>query len=583
MKNVGGQAVLEGVMMRGSACVATSVRTPEGVIETLVEPIIYNSSALRKTPVVRGVFNLVDAMSTGLRVMNYSASFFEEDSQESSKSYELLDRLSGGRAEKISSVFTIGLSLGLALLFFTVLPTVFARLIMNDGGNRLALNFLEAAIKILLFVIYLLAISRIPEIHRVFKYHGAEHKVIDAYEHNLELTVENVRKSSRYHARCGTNFMFLVLVVSVVVFSFVPSFNPLVRVGAKILLIPLVAGLTFELIIWLGANESALSKAISFPGKMMQRITTSEPDDSMIEVAIAALKRSENIPYTIKDLKAYADERLKGMDGGALDRDVILSHVTGLDRAYCLAHPEAKIDYAQYDEFRKLIDQRKKYKPVSYITGHKEFMGLDFLVTEATLIPRPDTETLVETAASFIRKHDAQGAGLKILDLCSGSGAIGLSLLAMFPHNSLVLSDISAEAMAVARLNAEKLGLMDQTEFVVNDLFEGINTDFNFDVILSNPPYIKSQDLRTLPKDVREFEPKKALDGGKSGLDFYERISDKARQYITDGGSLFFEIGADQGLEVTNILKKYNWQDPEVINDLAGRSRVIRASWIRDL
>ena len=153
----------------------------------------------------------------------------------------------------------------------------------------------------------------------------------------------------------------------------------------------------------------------------------------------------------------------------------------------------------------------------------------------------------------------------------------------MFPHNSLVLSDISAEAMAVARLNAEKLGLMDQTEFVVNDLFEGINTDFNFDVILSNPPYIKSQDLRTLPKDVREFEPKKALDGGKSGLDFYERISDKARQYITDGGSLFFEIGADQGLEVTNILKKYNWQDPEVINDLAGRSRVIRASWIRDL
>ena len=283
MKNVGGQAVLEGVMMRGSACVATSVRTPEGVIETLVEPIIYNSSALRKTPVVRGVFNLVDAMSTGLRVMNYSASFFEEDSQESSKSYELLDRLSGGRAEKISSVFTIGLSLGLALLFFTVLPTVFARLIMNDGGNRLALNFLEAAIKILLFVIYLLAISRIPEIHRVFKYHGAEHKVIDAYEHNLELTVENVRKSSRYHARCGTNFMFLVLVVSVVVFSFVPSFNPLVRVGAKILLIPLVAGLTFELIIWLGANESALSKAISFPGKMMQRITTSEPDENMIE------------------------------------------------------------------------------------------------------------------------------------------------------------------------------------------------------------------------------------------------------------------------------------------------------------
>lgn len=583
MKNVGGQAVLEGVMMRGSACVATSVRTPEGVIQTLAEPIKYNSSALRRIPVLRGVFNLIDAMSTGLRVMNYSASFYEEETEESSKVYELVDRLSGGKAEKLSSIFTIVLSLGLALLFFTVLPTVFARLFIQDGGNRLALNFLEAFIKILLFVIYLVAISRIPEIHRVFKYHGAEHKVIDAYEHDLELTVENVRMSSRYHARCGTNFMFLVLVVSIVVFSFVPSFNPIVRVLAKIMLIPLVSGLTFELILWLGSNESALSRAISFPGKMMQRITTAEPDNAMIEVAIAALKRSENLPYTIKELKAYADERLKGMEGGALDRDVILSHVTGFDRAYLLAHPEVTVDFEKYEEFRTLIDKRKKYMPVSYITGHKEFMGLDFLVSEATLIPRPDTEILVETAAQSIRKLDAGTQTLKILDLCSGSGAIGLSLLSMFPDSSLVLSDISAEAMAVARHNAKRFGLAGQTDFVIGDLFEKISSAENFDIIVSNPPYIKSQDIRSLPKDVREFEPKKALDGGRSGLDFYERIADKARQYINDQGLLFFEIGSDQAVEVTTILKKYNWQDPEVINDLAGRARVIRAAWIRDL
>ncbi len=583
MKNVGGQAVLEGVMMRGSSCVATSVRTPEGVIETLAEPIKQTTSALRRTPVLRGVFNLVDAMATGLRVMNYSASFYEDEADESSKFYEFLDRISKGKAEKLSSAFTIFLSLGLALLFFTVLPTLLARLFIQDGGNRLALNFLEAAIKIILFVIYLVAISRIPEIHRVFKYHGAEHKVIDAYEHDLELTVANVRKSSRYHARCGTNFMFLVLIVSIVVFSFVPSFNPLVRVVSKILLIPLVAGLTFELILWLGANDSALSKAISFPGKMMQRITTSEPDDSMIEVAIAALKRSENIPYTLKEMKEYADERLKGMEGGALDRDVILSHVTGFDRGFILAHPEAQVSYEQYDQFRKFIDLRRKYMPVSYITGHKEFMGLDFLVNESTLIPRPDTEILVEAAAQAMRKSRVEEAPLKILDLCSGSGAIGLSLLSMFPESSLVLSDISEDAMQVAKSNAERFGLSRQTEFVVGDLFEGINTAFNFDVIASNPPYIRSQEIRNLPKDVREFEPKKALDGGKSGLEFYERISDKARQYINDQGTLLFEIGSDQAAEVTNILKKYNWQDPEVINDLAGRARVVRASWIRDL
>lgn len=577
MKNVGGQAVLEGVMMRGSHCVATAVRTPEGVIETLTEPLQHNTSPIRRTPVLRGVFNLIDSMSTGLRVMNYSARFFEEPDSETGFD-RWLDRVSKGRGDQFTQIFTIGLSILLALLFFTVLPTLLARLILPADGGRMALNGLEALIKILLFLLYLTGISRLPEIHRVFMYHGAEHKVIDAYENNRELTVENVRRSSRYHARCGTSFLFLVVMVSILVFSFVPTFDPLIRVVAKILLVPVVSGLTFELILWLGANDTPLSRAISLPGKLMQRITTAEPDDAMIEVAITALKRSENLPYTIRDAKAWADERLRGLDGASLDRDILLTHVTGHDRAWLMAHPEAPISYSDFDRYRELIEKRRNHMPVSYITGHREFMGLDFLVNEHTLIPRPDTEILVETAAAYLTGLP-ETAPLQVLDLCSGSGAIGLSLAHRFPKVQLVLADISPRAMAVARMNAQNLKVEDRTRFMVGDLFDAVAGVRDFHLIVSNPPYIPSKDIRTLPRDVREYEPRQALDGGESGVDFYDTIADKARQFILPGGQLIFEIGADQGEDVTALLRSYHWQDPRILHDLAGKPRVVRAGW----
>lgn len=583
MKNVGGQAVLEGVMMRGSSCIATSVRTPDGLIETLAEPIKYKRSPWSKTPVLRGVFSMVDSLSIGLRVMGYSSAFYEDEDEEPSKLDQLAERLFKDKGDKVITGATFGFSMVLALLLFTALPTMIAGWLAGEGTGRLSLNFMEAGIKILLFILYLLGISRIPEIRRVFMYHGAEHKVIDAYEKDMELTVENVQGASRYHARCGTNFMFLVLIVSVAVFSFVPTFDPFMRVIFKILLIPVVTGLTFELILWLGASDSFVSKAVSTPGKLMQRITTAEPDDSMIEVAIMALKRSENLPYSVKEMKAYADEELKGQDNASLDRDVILSRVTGFDRSYILAHPEAEISFETYEEFRHLIDERRKHVPVSYLIGHKEFMGLDFVVDESTLIPRPDTELLVETAASVIRTMAISQGTLKILDLCSGSGAVGLSLLHEFPESGLVLSDISSEAMAVAKTNAERLGFTEKTGFIVGDLFDNINTAHNFDIIVSNPPYIPSQEIRNLPRDVRDYEPKKALDGGLDGLDFYRRISDKARQYINGGGWILFEIGSEQSSDVAGILKDFNWREIEVLNDLAGRARVVRATWIRDL
>ncbi len=587
MKNVGGQAVLEGVMMRGSACVATSVRTTDGMIATLAQPLGKQQGTYKRLPIIRGVVNLIDSMIVGIKVMNYSASFYEEEDteEEESRLFQWIDKVTKGRGEEVVSYFTVALSLIMALVLFTVLPTFIAGWFRNLGVSRLGINFMEAGIKVLFFLLYLLGISRIPEIDRVFRYHGAEHKVIAAYENNLDLTVENVRKSSRYHARCGTNFMFLVLMVSIAVYSLLPFTDPLIRVVSKVLLIPVVAGVTFELLRWLGKSESVLSRLISAPGKMMQRITTKEPDDAMIEVAITALKRSEGIPYTVRELKLFANDILKGLDTAALDRDVIMSHVLRYDRAYLFTHPDQEVSNEKFEEFKQLIYDRRKHKPISYITGVKEFMGHDFLVNEHTLIPRADTETLVINAETILHNLEiVEGVrDFRILDMCSGSGAIGLSLIKRFPKAQLTLIDISGEAMEVARLNAEKLGVVDRCQFFVSDLFSHSEIKGDFDMIVSNPPYIKSGEVGTLARDIREWEPKSALDGGVDGLDFYRKITDKSRQYLKDGGWLMYEIGSDQKDGVTDIFRQFKFTEPETFQDLAGHTRVVSAAYIHDL
>lgn len=587
MKNVGGQAVLEGVMMRGSTCVATSVRTSDGMIVTVSEPLVKQKGSIKKLPIIRGIVNLIDSMIIGIKVMNYSASLFEEggEEEEDSKFYTWLNKVSNGRADKLMSYFSVGLSVVLALVMFTILPTFVAGFFRNMGVSRLGINFIEAGIKVVFFLVYLIGISKIPEIDRVFRYHGAEHKVIAAYENNLDLTVENVRKSSRYHARCGTNFLFLVLMVSIAVYSVVPFSDVVLRVVSKILLVPVVAGVTFELLRWLGASDSFLSRAISSPGKLMQKITTKEPDDQMIEVAITALKRSEGIPYTVKELKAFADDKLKNLETSALDRDVILSHVLGYDKTYIYTHPELEVTNEKFEEFKKLVFERKKHKPVSYITGMKEFMGNEFIVNEHTLIPRPDSETLVVHAETIMQNVSIiEGrSNFRILDMCSGSGAIGLSLIKLFPKAELTMVDISKEAMDVALKNAEKLGVRERTGSFISDLFEDVDIKGDFDIIVSNPPYIKSSEISTLSRDVREYEPKDALDGGDDGLDFYRKITDKSRQFLKDGGWLVFEIGYDQKEAVMGILRQFKYTEPEASEDLAGNARVVSAAYIHDL
>lgn len=293
---VGGQAVIEGVMMRGHKGIATAVRNPEGIIVVNhddTKPLSQKHKILR-WPLIRGAVALVDSMKIGIKSLNWSASIFGED-EEPSKFDEFLKRKFGEKGEKIIEALTLMFSLSFSILLFFVVPTLITGALRSYELPHMALNVIEAVIRLFIFIGYLYGISRMKDIYRVFQYHGAEHKAIVCYENELDLTVENVRSCTRFHERCGTNFMFLVMAVSIIVFSFTGWTDPLLRIVSRILLLPLISGITYEILRWLGKTKGPLQSIIAFPGMMLQRLTTKEPFDEMLEVSIRALKEAEGL------------------------------------------------------------------------------------------------------------------------------------------------------------------------------------------------------------------------------------------------------------------------------------------------
>lgn len=290
-ESAGGQALIEGVMMKCGKSKAVAVRRQSGTIEVKREKNqgAFAKSGLRKLPFVRGVFTLVDSMVEGGKDLTYSANVFAQDIEEEKSKFELwLEKIFGDKVEKIISAVSFVFSIVLAVSLFIILPTFFAKGQTTD--RTVWVSAKEGAIKLAIFVAYLLLMSTFKDIRRVFQYHGAEHKSIFAYERGKSLTVKNVRAMPRIHPRCGTNFMFVVIMVSILVFTFVDIRNIWLRSALKLLAFPLVAGISYEVIRLAGKYQNFLTKALVWPGLMMQYITTKEPDDDQIEVAIASLK-----------------------------------------------------------------------------------------------------------------------------------------------------------------------------------------------------------------------------------------------------------------------------------------------------
>lgn len=301
--SIGGQALIEGIMMKGPDRLATAVRKPDGEIiirKSEIKPIFKNK--FFKLPIIRGSFVLIDSLVSGVKELMYSAEFYGEDYEE-----DAIDKFLKKVFKEKADTAIIYVSVILALLFsvgiFILGPSFLTNFLKNIVKNTFVLNLIEGVIRVLLFVLYVTLISKLSDIKRVFMYHGSEHKTIHCYEHKEELTVENVRKYSTLHPRCGTSFMVNVLLISIIVFSFFGWPNPVMRVVIRLATLPLIAGLSYELNKYVGRceSENIFTKIITYPGFLIQKITTSEPDDSMIEVAIAAM--NEVIPQNGEDDK----------------------------------------------------------------------------------------------------------------------------------------------------------------------------------------------------------------------------------------------------------------------------------------
>ena len=299
---IGGQAVLEGIMMKNQDVYSVGVRKPDGEIEVHLSTYEgAGSKSLRKIPIVRGVISFIDSLVLGMKCLTFSASFYDEEEAQPSKADTVIQKLFGERAEKVVMGLTVAFSIVMAVAIFMVLPYFAAALLRNVIVSDTVLAVIEGAIRLLLFIGYVLLISLMKDIQRVFQYHGAEHKCINCVEHGLPLNVENVRKSSRQHKRCGTSFLFFVLAISIVLLLLIQVESPVMRVAIRVLLLPVIAGVSYEVLKLAGRSENPVVNFLSRPGLAIQKLTTREPDESMIEVAIAAVE-------AVFDWRAYEEE-----------------------------------------------------------------------------------------------------------------------------------------------------------------------------------------------------------------------------------------------------------------------------------
>ena len=301
---IGGQAVIEGIMMKNGDDYATAVRKPDGQIEVEKDRYVSLTERVKffSLPFVRGVFSFADSMIIGMRTLTWSASFFEDDEDSEPGKFELwLDRVFGEKLEtalmSLVMVFSVVTAIGILMVF----PMVVSRVLKQEIPSETVMAILEGVLRILIFIGYIKLISRMEDIRRTFMYHGAEHKCINCIEHGLPLNVENVRRSSKEHKRCGTSFLLIVMVISILFFMVIRVDSLWLRIVSRIVLIPVIAGVSYEFLRLAGRSDSRLVDILSRPGLWMQGLTTSEPDDSMIEVAIQAVE-------TVFDWRAYLAE-----------------------------------------------------------------------------------------------------------------------------------------------------------------------------------------------------------------------------------------------------------------------------------
>ena len=593
---IGGQAVLEGVMMMGKTAMATAVRDPDGEIQVEAKRLKRGKHLSRacKIPFVRGIINLVLSLVRGTKILMRSAAVYGDSEEEAGRIQKWLAEKFKVNLMDVIAVISACLGVIIAIGIFVFLPRFVVGLIPRIGEDHWAYYVLLGVFKLIIFIAYLALVLLLKDIRRLYMYHGAEHKTINAYEYGVELTPEKVAECSRLHDRCGTSFLFIVLFINIViisaanwaVFTYVPVIKDvqngvlrfLINIAIELVLLPIIAGFSYEILKFLAKFDNKFINIFKAPGKLIQKtLTTREPDLAMIEVAIAAFNKvlemdadpavaeTEFVTSGIlsKMLSALKEKfRKNGIDES--DAEWIYSIVLGIKRSELSS--ERMIAPSESKKIKEIADKRLTGRPLWYIVGDTEFFGCKIKVDERALIPRPETELLADYTVKSVEDGD------KVLDMCTGSGCIAISVARRCAklRVSVTAADISDAAIMLARENAQLNGV--NVDFVQSDLFTNVRGRFN--VIVCNPPYIRSDEIASLQKEVREFEPRIALDGGADGLDFYRRIAKSIRSYLARDGVLLLECGEGQTEEILKIFGKCSYVMP--IKDLSGVDRFLK-------
>ena len=590
---------MEGVMMRGRTSMATAVRDPQGKIQIESERLKppEQRSRFSRLPFIRGVVNFVQSLIDGNRILMRSADVaMSEEDQMPSKAERWFQKHKINIGSIIDGI-SVFLGVLLALAVFIALPQFLTGFLPFDktstGWDGVWFNLIEGGIRLFIFVLYIILISLIPSLKRVFMNHGAEHKTISCYEKGLPLTVENVRGCSRVHDRCGTTFLFLVMVVSILVFSLAnvlvgdwlygaldEKWHGVVRFLFKLALLPVVAAVSYEILRLLAKTKNKFFLIFKAPGLLLQRLTTREPEDGMIECAIAAfntvleMDADPNVPERVFATDGKMSALLKntkkrfaasGIDGE--DAEWIFALTLNIPKS-AVATEEMIIKASQAKEILRIADERLTGKPLWYIYGDTDFYGYKIQVDSRVLIPRPETE---ELAAMVVA---AAEEGQSVLDLCTGSGAIAISVYKELEKCGrkvkMTAVDVSQDALDVAKANAEANDA--DILFVRSDLFTRLRG--RFDIIVSNPPYIPTSVIDTLQREVKDYEPRLALDGGADGLDIYRKIAQEASKYLNRGGMLIMEVGEGQANAVVKLFKSCAYS--MIIKDFNGVDRYVK-------
>ena len=596
---IGGQAVIQGVMMRGKRGMATVVRDDNGDMQTEAKRIRAPKKKRRWTrfPFVRGVVSFVMSLVLGMKsLLRSSEVAIVEDEEPSKLTKWMAEHWKISLGEIVTTAATV-LGVLIAVALFLFLPNYFTALISDAVAaihtGSVWYYLIEGGFRFVIFIGYILFTLLFKSMRETYEYHGAEHKTINCYEYGDELTVENVKKASRLHDRCGTTFIFLVLVISIFVFAlanWLLALTGMTGIGwvdffislvVKIALLPVVAAISYEILRLLSRTDSVLVLPLKAPGYLLQMLTTKEPDDKMIECAICAFEKAKDMdddsesPEKTFITEAKLSALLAMMKKSFAEKDIDASDAEwiasiGLNIPRSALSEERVVSRKECAAILKVFEERLTGRPLWYIYGDTEFYGYPFKVDERVLIPRPETEILVRQAVASLKDGDS------MLDLCTGCGAIAVAVAceaAKDKNVTVTATDISEDALDVARENA-RLNKAN-VQFVKADLFGGVRGRYN--LITANPPYVRSAEIATLSRDVRDFEPHLALDGGVDGLDYYRRIAEKINRYIVRGGMCILECGEGQAQEIIRIFRTVARCDfAMVVRDLAGVERIVK-------